>query len=194
MRRSRRRELPHRDRPIGQGHVRHLQAARRSDSVFVARRSIPTCSRIRSRASGCGRWRGSPSPARTGTRRTRRRFRRGTIWRAPSFSASSIRGDGVSRRYPISDNSLPARYARAIATYRFGNLRPPCSRSMRLIQAQPQQSLFSRAQGPSAARSRPGGGRRRPAAAGRAARAQPRADPDHARPGAAGVQQQGACR
>ena len=31
--------------------------------------------------------------------------------------------DAVLRRYPMSDNSLPARYARAISAYRFGDMR-----------------------------------------------------------------------
>lgn len=29
----------------------------------------------------------------------------------------------LSRRYPLSDNSLPARHARAISTYRCGDMR-----------------------------------------------------------------------
>ena len=33
------------------------------------------------------------------------------------------RADTVARRYPLSDHSLPARYARAIATYRHSDIR-----------------------------------------------------------------------
>jgi predicted Zn-dependent protease len=50
--------------------------------------------------------------------------------------------DGVSRRYPISDNSLAARYARTIASYRFGNLPGALQQIDALIQAQPQNPYF----------------------------------------------------
>jgi predicted Zn-dependent protease len=50
--------------------------------------------------------------------------------------------DGVGRRYPISDNSIPARYARAIAAYRFGNVPGAIQQIDALIQAQPQNPYF----------------------------------------------------
>jgi predicted Zn-dependent protease len=50
--------------------------------------------------------------------------------------------DGVGRRYPISDNSIPARYARAIAAYRFGNVAGAIQQIEGLIQAQPQNPYF----------------------------------------------------
>ncbi|HZO48142.1 MAG TPA: M48 family metalloprotease [Xanthobacteraceae bacterium] len=50
--------------------------------------------------------------------------------------------DGVGRRYPISDNSIPARYARAIAAYRFGNVSGAIQQIDQLIQAQPQNPYF----------------------------------------------------
>lgn len=50
--------------------------------------------------------------------------------------------DGVARRYPINDNGLPARYARAIAAYRFGNLPSAIHQIDALIQAQPQNPYF----------------------------------------------------
>src|SRR5437763_1519040 len=52
------------------------------------------------------------------------------------------RGDTVARRYPPSDTSLPARYARAIATYRHADLRTAISQIDGLIQAQPQNPYF----------------------------------------------------
>jgi len=55
--------------------------------------------------------------------------------------------EGVARRYPIGDNSLPARYARAIATYRFGNLQSALQQIDALIQAQPQNPYFHELRG-----------------------------------------------
>src|SRR5262249_5401363 len=48
------------------------------------------------------------------------------------------RAEGVARRYPPSDTSLPARYARAIAAYRFYDPRGALAQIDGLIQAQPQ--------------------------------------------------------
>src|SRR5438876_4732394 len=47
------------------------------------------------------------------------------------------RADTVARRYPINDNSLPARYARAITTYRHADLRVAVGQIDALIQAMP---------------------------------------------------------
>ena len=52
------------------------------------------------------------------------------------------RGDTVARRYPLSDTSLPARYARAIATYRHADLRAAIGQIDGLIQAQPNNPYF----------------------------------------------------
>jgi predicted Zn-dependent protease len=52
------------------------------------------------------------------------------------------RPDTVARRYPPSDTSLPARYARAIATYRHGDLRAALAQIDGLIQAQPNNPYF----------------------------------------------------
>jgi predicted Zn-dependent protease len=52
------------------------------------------------------------------------------------------RPDGVARRYQPHDNSMPARYARAISTYRFGNPRAAIAQIDALIQAQPQNPYF----------------------------------------------------
>ena len=55
--------------------------------------------------------------------------------------------DSVMRRYPMSDNSLPARYARAIASYRFADLRGAIAQIDGLIQTQPQNPYFHELKG-----------------------------------------------
>jgi len=52
------------------------------------------------------------------------------------------RADTVLRRYPHTDNSIPARYARAIATYRFGDLRSAITQIDGLIAAMPNYPYF----------------------------------------------------
>jgi predicted Zn-dependent protease len=52
------------------------------------------------------------------------------------------RPDTVARRYPASDHSLPARYARAISTYRNSDLRQAVVQIDSLIQAQPNNAYF----------------------------------------------------
>jgi predicted Zn-dependent protease len=52
------------------------------------------------------------------------------------------RADTVARRYPLGDHSLPARYARAISTYRHGDLRQALVQIDDLIQAQPNNPYF----------------------------------------------------
>ncbi|HEY7230933.1 MAG TPA: M48 family metalloprotease [Pseudolabrys sp.] len=52
------------------------------------------------------------------------------------------RPDTVARRYPASDHSLPARYARAISTYRHADLRQAIAQMDSLIQAQPNNPYF----------------------------------------------------
>jgi predicted Zn-dependent protease len=52
------------------------------------------------------------------------------------------RPDSVARRYPLSDQSLPARYARAIASYRHSDLRQAIEQIDGLIQAQPHNPYF----------------------------------------------------
>ena len=46
------------------------------------------------------------------------------------------------RRYPPSDTSIPARYARAISTYRFGDMRAAIAQIDSLIEAQPNNPYF----------------------------------------------------
>jgi len=52
------------------------------------------------------------------------------------------RPDTVARRYPAHDNSLPARYARAISTYRNSDLRQATAQIDALIQVQPNNPYF----------------------------------------------------
>src|SRR6185437_1313132 len=58
------------------------------------------------------------------------------------ISAFMERMDTVYRRYPLSDNSLPARYAHAIATYRHGDLNDALAKIDALIQLQPSNPYF----------------------------------------------------
>ena len=48
----------------------------------------------------------------------------------------------VVRRYPLSDTSLPARYARAISTYRHADIRSALAQIDALIQIQPNNPYF----------------------------------------------------
>jgi predicted Zn-dependent protease len=57
-------------------------------------------------------------------------------------SAFMERQDTVYRRYPLSDTSLPARYAHAIATYRHGDLNSALAQIEGLIQLQPNNAYF----------------------------------------------------
>ncbi len=50
--------------------------------------------------------------------------------------------DTVSRRYPMSDQSLPAHYARAIATYRHSDLRMAIAQMDGLIRSEPNNPYF----------------------------------------------------
>jgi len=52
------------------------------------------------------------------------------------------RPDTVARRYPSGNDSLAARYARAIATYRHGDLRTALALIDGLIQSQPNNPYF----------------------------------------------------
>ena len=58
------------------------------------------------------------------------------------ISAFMERQDTVYRRYPLSSETLPARYARAIATYRHGDLRSAIAQIDGLIQLQPANPYF----------------------------------------------------
>ena len=57
------------------------------------------------------------------------------------------RPDTVARRYPLGDHSLPARYARAISTYRNSDLRQAIAQIDGLIQVQPGNPYFHELKG-----------------------------------------------
>jgi predicted Zn-dependent protease len=58
------------------------------------------------------------------------------------ISAFMERQDTVYRRFPLSNTSLPARYARAITTYLHGDLNSALAQIDGLIQAQPSNPYF----------------------------------------------------
>ena len=55
--------------------------------------------------------------------------------------------DAVLRRYPVPNTSLPARYARAISTYRFGDMRDAVAAIDSLIAAVPSNPYFHELKG-----------------------------------------------
>ena len=57
------------------------------------------------------------------------------------------RPDSVARRFPLSDTSVPARYARAISAYRHTDLRGAVARIDELIQAQPKNPYLHELKG-----------------------------------------------
>lgn len=57
------------------------------------------------------------------------------------------RPDSVARRYPLSDASLPARYARAIAAYRHSDINVAAAQIDALIAAQPGNPYFHELKG-----------------------------------------------
>jgi predicted Zn-dependent protease len=57
------------------------------------------------------------------------------------------RGDSVARRYPARDQSLAARYARAIAAYRHSDLRGAVAQIDALIEVQPNNPYFHELKG-----------------------------------------------
>lgn len=63
------------------------------------------------------------------------------------ISAFMERQDTVYRRYPLSNGTLPARYAHAIATYRHGDLRSAVAQIDALIQLQPANPYFHELRG-----------------------------------------------
>ena len=63
------------------------------------------------------------------------------------ISAFMERQDTVFRRYPLSNDSAPARYARAITTYLHGDLRSALTQIDALIQQQPNNAYFHELRG-----------------------------------------------
>ncbi|MBS7540239.1 M48 family metallopeptidase [Ancylobacter lacus] len=55
--------------------------------------------------------------------------------------------DSVARRYPLSDTSLPARYARAISAYRYGNVNDAVRQFDALIAQNPSNPYFQELKG-----------------------------------------------
>ena len=82
------------------------------------------------------------------------------------ISAFMERQDTVYRRYPLSNTSLPARYAHAITTYLHGDLRNALAQIDGLIQAAAHQPVFLRIARPGAAGRRQAGGGDRAVAQG----------------------------
>ena len=90
------------------------------------------------------------------------------------------RRDTVARKYPMTDNSLPARYARAIATYRHSDLRAAIAQIDGLIQSMPNNPYFHELKGQALLEGARGGEFDRTAAPGCETRSQSSADPGHA--------------
>ncbi len=63
------------------------------------------------------------------------------------ISAFMERPETVYRRYPLTNDSLPARYARAISTYLHGDLRSALTQIDALIQVQPNNAYFYEVRG-----------------------------------------------
>jgi predicted Zn-dependent protease len=63
------------------------------------------------------------------------------------LSGFTDRPDQVFRRYPPSNNGLPARYARAISTYRHGNINSAVAQINALIAEQPKNPYFHELKG-----------------------------------------------
>lgn len=68
------------------------------------------------------------------------------MMRAKLFGFMGNTGE-VARRYPLSDNSLPARYARAITAYRLGRLDDALVQIDALIATQPGNAYFHELKG-----------------------------------------------
>ncbi len=138
--RPRRRALSDHDRPIGQGHVRHVQALRRRVAVLGAyRRSLcaePSDAAERMAALAelvkTPYWDKKDPPE--------LQFRH-DMMRAKLYGFTE-RPDAVLRRYPSTDTSMPARYARAISTYRFGDMHDAIAQIDALIASTPNNPYF----------------------------------------------------
>ena len=65
----------------------------------------------------------------------------------PKISAFMERQDTIYRRYPMSDTSLPGRYAHAISTYLHGDLGSALAQIDALIKLQPQNPYFYEVRG-----------------------------------------------
>ena len=171
--RPRRREVPHRDRAIVQGHVRDLQAPRRSDRCSRRAAPTPICSRTRCRRSASRPCRRSRAPALLGQE-------------GSAGAAAAPRHDA---RQDLRLHGAAGHGAAALSAERHEPAGALCPRHLDLPPCRPaqrdradrradpdaaEQSLFPRAQGPGAARRRPRRRGGRAAATRRAARAHTR--------------------
>ena len=103
---------------------------------------IPICSRIRCRQNASRPLKSSPGTVPNWDKKDPPELQlRHDMMRA-KLTGFLDRGDTVARRYPATDTSLPARYARAIATYRHADLRNAIGQIDGLIQAAAEQSVF----------------------------------------------------
>ena len=164
----------------------HTTFKRFADDMLIdlARASIPTSSRIRCRASASPRSKSWSRPIRYWEKLDPPELQlRHDMMRA-KLAGFLERPDSIARRYPSTDTSLPARYARAIAAHRFGGLASATAQIDALIQTQPNNPYFHELKGQALLEGA------RPAEAiaplRRAAALAPNADadPHHARPGA----------
>ena len=142
--------IPHRHQPIAEGHVRDLQALRRPDPVHGAQYSDPylqshpmPTERV---AALEGVARQSPYWDKKDPPELQARH---DMMRA-KLSGFMERPDVVARRYPQTDQSLPARYARAISTYRHSRFARRHRPDRRADRGAAEQSLFLRIEGPGA--------------------------------------------
>ena len=116
----------------------HDTFKRMADQIlFTAAAPTRTRNRIRCRPSALPRWRSyaKTSPYWDAKDSPELQLRH-DMARAKLFGFLERR-DTVARKYPSTDNSLPARYARAIATYRHADLRAAISQIDALIHDMP---------------------------------------------------------
>ena len=127
------------------------------------------CSRIRCRPSASPRWKNwrSSSPYWDKKDDPALQLRHDMV--RAKISAFMERQDTVYRRYPLSNTSLPARYAHAITTYLHGDLRSALAQIDALIQLQPNNPYFYELRGQALLEGGKPAGGDRAAAQGRAA-------------------------
>ena len=118
-----------------------------NDSLFAAPAPIPICSRIRCRPSASRRSRNWRSSSPYWDKKDDPALQMRHDMMRAKISAFIERQDTVYRRYPLSNDSLPARYAHAITTYRHGDLRDAIVQIDGLIQAQPNNPYFHELRG-----------------------------------------------
>ena len=136
------RQVPHCHRPERQGHVRDVQALCRERAVQLAglrspyMRSHPMSKERVASLTEVARsspyW-DKPDPPELQQRHDLMRAK---------LHGYLDRPDTLLRVYPPTDQSLPARYARAISAYRYGNVRAAIAQMDGLIQSMPNNPYF----------------------------------------------------